>query len=266
MKYKLGPAIIAGVLALSSGVSQAADDVQAKDRSQYVQTKLTEGLVSVAAIGIGQQRSREYTDQKVDYLHRVTANEYSLKRMNDSDQPLTDWLDSSNQEWKSLQSQDTRLSVRISNANKRLRPISMTQNPVLYAKLENEIRNLKGELEKSHAQIRMIERRNKALAVWARTGQGDIQLADHERKAIKAFYKMKREMITESTDLTKKAVVAELKSAATMVAYAPAAIVVGTTVNDMMAASKKMEKAQASSQSTGGSSGYAQGATSEAAR
>jgi hypothetical protein len=143
--------------------------------------------------------------------------------------------------------------------------MAKSDNPALYAKIENEIRSLKGELEKSAAQRRILENRNRALAYWARTGQGDIHLTDLERKEIKAFYKMKRSMIVERSELARKVTIADLKSVATMVAYIPAAIVVGTTVHEMVSSSKRMEKAQAGSQSAGNSAEHSQSVTNAGA-
>lgn len=266
MKYKFGPAFIAGILALSSGVSSAEDRAQAQDRSEYVQTKLAEGIFSVAAAGVGQQKGREYADQKIDYLHRVDANEYSLQRMHDSDQPLTDWLEAKNPEWRRWYDQQRVLSSRISNANMKLRSISMSAHPELYAKVANDIRSMKGEISVVNTQLNILSRRNQALAIWARTGQNDIHLTDQERKAIKAYYNMRNKLISENKDLTKKAVVAELKSVATLVAYVPGVIVIGSSLREMTSSTKRMEKAQAESRSAASPAIHSQNVSSEAAR
>lgn len=243
MKHRFGPTFVMGLLALSSSLSHA------EDHSEYVQTKLVEGIGSVAAIGVGKRVNRDLTDQRTDLMHRLEANEHSLKQMQTSDAAFTDWQLPRNPEWKRLRNKADSVSAQIIKDQDSLRFMSSAEYSEEAKKLKSEISRLNVELGSVKQQLSALTLRSNEIARYVTSGKGGLKLTEMERNDVKEYSALRKSVIKENTGLLKKAVLTQLKEiVVSAVSAVPAVLLMGSLHQDYVSVSKKMEKAQTDSQ------------------
>lgn len=240
MRHKIGPALLAGLLALSSTASLADD--------QSPSARAVEGGAGVAAVAVG--------------VAQITHSLRGLKILGQRERVLDSAINA--------HGTDEDLLLHLQNQNDDYVNLVKRRHELLgqIGGEKNEAKNiqLKAELKRVEAEIVSTRRRHEETVRFAWTGKGAERLTPREIQSVKTYKDLKKSMVSEQEGILKKSSsLAKSGLLSLYGAFVPGLIAVADFWN-ARSISNKVEKAQAHAEVSANDTAQSHEVTGQAAK